>query len=87
MKSNWIQSYKVEKQEGVTIITGDFAASDGSFEIEYTGDGGNSDTYKITLSGGQYDIGFRRPITFTITGAWEIREVIDMFKLLDNLPY
>jgi hypothetical protein len=78
---NWISKYKIEKADDVTVITGAFSASGGSFRIENEGDGGNADTTTVTLWGGQYDF---EPTQFTITGAWEIREVIEMFKLLDN---
>lgn len=84
---NWISNYKVEVagENGINVVTGDFVASAGSFRIEYTEDGGNSDTYHIILSDGQFDTGFGRPVSFTIVGAWEIREVIEMFKLLGNI--
>ena len=81
---SWIQKYNVERTDSRVIISGDFAASAGHFEIYQEGDGGNADTTTITLSGGQYDVAIGEPLIITITGAWEIREVIDMFKLLDN---
>lgn len=83
MKTQWIQKYQVEKSGEFTIITGDFSASAGTFKIKYQGDGGNADTYEITLTGFQYE----KPLNFTITGAWEFREVTEMFKLLDNLSF
>ena len=85
MKTNHITSYTVEYRDGKTYITGYLPASAGNFEIECEGGGGNSDTYRITLSGGQYDLDSGKPLTFTITGAWEIREVMDVFKLLGNI--
>ena len=82
---NWIQQYEVEKVCEITSVRGTFPASSGIFEIEYSGDGGNADTFIVTLSGGQYDSAHGRPLTFTITGAWEIREVIEMFGLLGTI--
>jgi hypothetical protein len=78
----WIHKYSVEKVGSSNTVSGFFSASSGKFEIKYKGDGGNADEFVITLSGGQYDSGSGKPITFTITGAWEIREVIEMFTLL-----
>lgn len=82
---NWIYKYEVEQVSNVTTITGEFGASGGSFKIEYEGDGGNADTYTVTLFGGQYEDLKGKPIEFTITGSWEIQEVIEMFKLLGNI--
>ena len=81
---NWIAEYKVEKTDNEVVIRGVFSATAGEFEIVQKGDGGNADTTEVTLSGGQYDTALGKPFKFTITGAWEIREVTEMFKLLDN---
>jgi hypothetical protein len=85
MKTNWIEKYKVEKNGEKIIVSGFFTASAGTFTVEYQGDGGNADTYEITLTGPQYEMETGKPLTFTITGAWEFREVTEMFKLLDRL--
>ncbi len=82
---NWIQEYTVRKTNDQTIISGRFSHSAGKFEIEFSGDGGNADQCHVTLSDGQFDAGLGRPITFTITGSWEIREVADMFCLLGSI--
>jgi hypothetical protein len=81
----WIYKYEVERMSNVTTVKGDFSASSGSFKIEYEGDGGNADTYTITLSGGQYENLKREPTKVEISGAWEIREVIEMFGLLGKI--
>lgn len=81
----WIHKYTVEEMGCHKKVTGSFSASGGSFEIICHGDGGNADTFEVTLSGGQYDMGVGKPLTFTITGAWEIREVIEMFALLGSI--
>jgi len=81
----WINEYTVETIGNKKIIRGGFTASAGEFVIEGRGDGGNSDTYQVTLSNGQYEMDYGKPLTFTITGAWEIREVIEMFGLLGKI--
>jgi len=81
----YIQSYTVETNHNEKRITGTFNLTGGEFIINYSGDGGNADTYEITIWGGQYDISAREPLNFTITGAWEIREVIEMFQLLGTV--
>jgi len=81
----WITEYKVEKNNGVTIVTGVFAGSAGQFRVEYQGDGGNADTYHITLWDGQFSYSEDKPMTFTITGCWEFNEVADMFQLVNKI--
>lgn len=82
---DWINNYEVTKDAEYTIVSGSFINSAGDFMIRYQGDGGNADTFEITLTGGQYDVNYEKPMRFTITGAWEIREVIQMFKTLEKV--
>lgn len=82
----WIHEYIVEKVGSAIVIRGQFNNSAGQFRIEVKGDGGNADTCEITLWDGQFygDNGYE-PHEFTITGAWEIRETIEMFALLGSI--
>ena len=62
----------------ITIYKGEFGNSAGNFHVEYSGDGGNADMCKITLSGGQYgDL-----TEIKIVGAWEIQEVAELFAVI-----
>jgi len=85
MKLNWIYRYEVSKENGKTIIRGNFGASAGRFEIKINADGSNSDRYEVSLFDGQFSYHGDKPKTFTIEGAWEIREVTEMFELLKYL--
>lgn len=83
---DWINNYNVQQTNGGVIITGRFNNSNGEFKIVTEGDGGNADTCEVILSGGQfYDGGTNDPIVLTILGAWEIREIIEMFALLGSI--
>ena len=82
---DWVNEVTITESEGYKIFSGKFAASAGDFEIKYQADGGNSDTYEVTLSGCQYSLVNNEPMKFTITGCWEINEVISMFRLLGEV--
>lgn len=85
MKFDWIHRYEVSIEDDKTVISGNFSASSGRFEIKIKGDGGNADTYEVSLFDGQFSNYGGKPKTFTIEGAWEIREVTEMFELLKYL--
>lgn len=79
-----ITEYKVTKDGFKTIVTGMFAASGGSFEVKFQGDGGNADAYEFKLWGGQFDMD-GKPTEFTIIGAWEFGEVLGIMRLINKL--
>lgn len=80
-----ITEVKVTKEnDGTVTTTGYFGASAGSFEVKFIGDGGNADKHVVTLSGGQFESMSGEPTTFTIYGAWEIREVADLLKFVTS---
>lgn len=82
---NWISDYAVKNErDGTRIITGNFSASAGSFVVEYCGDGGNSDEYKITLSGVQFETD-GKPTVITIVGCWEFNELAALVNLVKQI--
>ena len=80
----WINDYHVSKTQYGKIISGNFGPSAGEFTVEYSGDGGNADEYKITLSGGQFDMD-GKPTVITIVGCWELNEVAELFNLIKKV--
>lgn len=69
----------IQKENGITTITGNFPATAGHFVLVKEGDG-NSAEFDFTFSGGQYDIN-GGPKCFSITGEWEMSEVAEVCRM------